>query len=102
MYGEAQQTLGRLHAKMVKEGLTPDEEVTWKEIRAMISQRVMDSAIEDLFDVKEPTGPEPKKARILASVVCRSCGEQVMETRARRFMEQDLCIPCFEELERRM
>jgi formylmethanofuran dehydrogenase subunit E len=100
-HGDAQQTLGRLHAKMQREGLSPEEETTWQEVRAMISKRTMDLDLAALFDVKAPTGPPPTKARILASLVCEDCGEPVMESRTRRFRERTLCIPCFDKLERR-
>lgn len=102
IFGDAQQTLGRLHAKMQKEGLTPDEEASWKEIRAMISKRLMDSDLDELFEIKEPAGPAPKKARILSSLFCENCGEGVMESRTRRLQDKTLCIPCFEQLERRL
>ena len=101
LYGQAQQTLGRLHAKMQQEGLSEEEEALWKQTRAMISQRIMDLDLEEVFEVKEPVGPAPKKARILSSLACEACGETVMESRTRRFQEQTLCIPCFETLEKR-
>ena len=101
IYGEAQQTLGRLHTKMQKEGLSAEEEKTWQEIRTVISKRIMDADLSVLFDVKEPSGPPPKKARILSSLICDRCGEPVMETRTRRFQEQMLCIPCFNTFENR-
>ena len=101
LHGEDQQTLGRLHVKMLKQGLTEEEEAAWKQTRAMVSKRIMDYTLEELFEVKEPAGPAPKKARILSSLVCEECGETVMESRTRRFQEQTLCIPCFEHLEKR-
>lgn len=45
---------------------------------------------------------EMGKARILASLMCDICGEAVMESRTRRFQGQTLCIPCFEDLARRL
>ena len=102
IYGDAQQTLGRLHAKMQKEGLTRSEDASWKEIREGISKRIMNADLEQLFEIKTVAGPPPKKARILASLVCEACGETVMESRTRRFQEQTLCIPCFEAFEDRL
>ena len=61
----------------------------------------MESALTELFEVKTPVEPVPQKARILASLVCEACGETVMETRARHFGGQLLCIPCFEASEKR-
>ena len=101
LFGEDQKELGRLHAKQQSQGLTEEEEARWHEIRAGISDRIMSADLEELFEVKEPAGPPPKSARILASLVCEKCGESVMESRTRRFREQTLCIPCFGELDNR-
>jgi formylmethanofuran dehydrogenase subunit E len=101
LHGDAQQTLGRLHIKMLKEGLSPEEEAAWQEVRATISKRTMDLDLAALFEVKAPDAPAPEKARILASLVCEDCGEPAMESRTRRFQERTLCIPCFDKLERR-
>lgn len=101
MMGDAQQTLRKLHRKMLSEGLTADEEAAMKEARAMITNHIMKSDLADLFEIKKPEGPVPQKARILSSMVCDKCGESVMESRTRRLQEQTLCIPCFESLEKR-
>jgi formylmethanofuran dehydrogenase subunit E len=101
LYGEARVTLGRLHKKMQGEGLTEEEEKVWSETRAAIAKRTMESALADLFKIEPPVDPIPKKARIVSSLICESCGESVMETRTRRFQEQVVCIPCFENMEKR-
>jgi formylmethanofuran dehydrogenase subunit E len=98
---EEGQALGRLHKKLIGEGLTDDEESEWHRIRADYATRVMDADLEELFELKEPTESVPKKARILSSLVCEQCNELVMESRTRRFQEQTLCIPCFEAQEQR-
>jgi len=64
-----------------------------------ISERIMESGLEGLFEVKEPIWEIPRKARILSSLVCQSCGEPAMESRTRRLRERTLCIPCFERLD---
>jgi formylmethanofuran dehydrogenase subunit E len=100
-YGEAAATLGKLGRKMREAGLTQEEEKLWSETRAAVSRRIMESDLTDVFEIKTPYAPIPKKARILTSLTCESCGETAMETRTRRFQDQVLCIPCFEALERR-
>ena len=100
-FGENGQTLGRLHQKMQTEGLTEEERAEWHDIREGIARRVMDSRLEELFDVKAPDGPAPKRARILTSLICERCGEPAMESRTRRFQDRTLCLPCFELLETR-
>ena len=100
-YGNRGSDMGKLHKKMLEQGLTKEEEEAWHEARAEASKRIMDSALTDLFEIKEPLGPVPRKARIMSSMVCESCGESVMESRVRHFGGQVLCIPCFEEMEKR-
>jgi formylmethanofuran dehydrogenase subunit E len=102
IYGDAQQTLGQLHRKMQAEGLTDEEETDLQQARAMIAKRIMESGLEELFDIRKPDGPVPQKARILSSLICEKCGESVMESRTRRLQDQTLCIPCFENMERKL
>jgi len=101
IYGDTGPLMRKLRHKMQAKGLSEQEEKTWKETRAAISKRIMESDMTQVFDFKTPEGEVPKKARILASLTCASCGEPVMETRTRRFNEQVLCIPCFEAVEKR-
>ena len=101
IYGDTGPLMRKLRHKMQAKGLSEQEEKTWKETRAAISKRIMESDMTQVFDFKAPEGEVPKKARILASLTCASCGEPVMETRTRRFNEQVLCIPCFEAVEKR-
>jgi formylmethanofuran dehydrogenase subunit E len=100
-YGNRGEDMGKLYKKMLEQGLTKEEEEAWNEARAATSKRIMDSALTDLFEIKEPAGPVPKRARIMSSMVCESCGESVMESRVRHFGGKVLCIPCFEEMEKR-
>jgi formylmethanofuran dehydrogenase subunit E len=101
VYGDTGPLMRKLHHKMQAEGLTQEEEKAWKDARAAVSKRIMDSGMDEVFEFKAPEGPVPKKARILASLTCGSCGEPVMETRTRHFNEQVMCIPCFEAAEKR-
>ena len=101
VFGEAGPALRELNRKVQEEGLSKEEEKTWSEIRERISRRIMETSLSEIFEIKEPTGPVPKKARMVASLVCESCGEPVMETRTRRFRDKVLCIPCFDAAEKR-
>lgn len=101
VYGDTGPLMRKLHHKMQTEGLSDAEEKTWKDTRIAISKRIMESDMDEVFEFKAPDGSVPKKARILASLTCASCGEPVMETRTRRFNDQVLCIPCFDVLEKR-
>ncbi len=55
-----------------------------------------------LFSYKEVPYTPPKKAQILQSFVCESCGEEMMESRARHYAGKTLCIPCFSEVEQKI
>jgi formylmethanofuran dehydrogenase subunit E len=99
--GSAGPALRELNRKVQEEGLTEEEEKTWREIREGISRRIMESDISEVFEIKEPVGPVPRKARMVASLVCESCGEPVMETRTRRLQGKVYCIPCFDAVEKR-
>ena len=101
IFGEAGPVLRELNRKVQEEGLTENEEKTWSEIREGISRRIMESDLSEVFDIKEPVDPVPKKARIVTSLVCESCGEPVMESRTRRLHDKIFCIPCFDAVEKR-
>jgi len=90
-----------LQKKKVKEGLIPEEQKRLKEIMAVRTKRIMGTRLDELFEVKPASGPVPRKARILESVICQACGEVTMEYRTRRLLGQTLCIPCFEAVEKR-
>jgi formylmethanofuran dehydrogenase subunit E len=81
--------------------LTEDEEKTWHQIRERISKHIMETNLPEIFEIKEPPALVPKKARMVASLICESCGEPVMETRTRRSRDKVLCIPCFDVVEKR-
>lgn len=49
----------------------------------------------ELFKVRRVKIDLPPEAKIYRSVVCASCKEKVMETRARLLGGDVLCIPCF-------
>ncbi len=101
VFGDAGPALRELSRKVQGEGLTEDEEKTWRRIREGISKHIMESDLSELFEIKEPAHPVPKKASLVGSQVCESCGESVMETRTRRFRDRVLCIACFDAVEKR-
>jgi formylmethanofuran dehydrogenase subunit E len=101
LYGEVGPAFRSLIRKMQQEGLTKEEEKTMQDFRERMKLHIMEADFDSLFEIKTPTEPVPKKARILSSLTCASCKESVMESRTRHFKDQILCIPCFEEAERR-
>ena len=101
IFEDAGPVLRELNRKVQEEGLTDEEKKTWSEIREGISRRIMEAELSEVFEIKEPGGPVPKKARMVISLVCESCGEPVLETRTRRLQDKVYCIPCFDAIERR-
>jgi len=101
IYGDNGAVMGKLHRKMLEQGLTDEEKQEWQESRAAVSRRIMESKLSELFELKTPAEHLPRMARILAPMICDACGETVMETRTRHFGGQLLCIPCFQNRESR-
>lgn len=97
---EPDDTLRALRKKMAKEKLSTGEQKKMEEAKALRTKRIMEADLGDLFEIRPVEGPMPKKARIMESLICQSCGEATMESRTRRFRGQILCIPCFEATER--
>ncbi|MGI6307483.1 MAG: FmdE family protein [Dethiobacteria bacterium] len=54
----------------------------------------------EVCQIQEVDTEIPEKARLFPSVTCTSCGEKVMEPRARLRDGQVVCIPCSEEYTR--
>ena len=81
--------------------LTLEERQRFWELHAARSRQILDLSLDELFALKEPEGNIPSHARVMDSVTCEGCSEQVMETRTRRFEGKTLCIPCFHQLEQR-
>jgi formylmethanofuran dehydrogenase subunit E len=86
----------------VRAGTATDvERKRFQTLHVQRALQVLQVPEEQLFIVREIHGTPPRKARIHESVTCANCGESAMETRIRRFKGQNLCIPCFDEAERR-
>ena len=75
---------------------TEEEKRRFAELHEQLSLRLLEVSPEELFDIRDVDAVPPSLARVHASVPCQRCGEEVMETRIRRFGGQELCQPCFE------
>lgn len=68
----------------------------FRELHVQRSEQVLAQDPEELYTVKPVDEGPPRRARIKESVLCARCGEEVMETRIRRFDGRELCQPCFD------
>jgi len=78
------------------------EQARLEELRRQMEESLMDTDLDQLFEVMEPNVAMPRNARILTSLVCEACGEETMESRTRRFDGQTLCQPCFNKVEQKV
>lgn len=90
-----------LRNRLGDENCTPEEQQRFSELHEARSQQILDTTLDELFELREPRENIPLHARIMDSLTCESCGELVMETRTRRIAGKTVCIPCFNQLEQR-
>jgi formylmethanofuran dehydrogenase subunit E len=100
-FGEPDPEWEALREKLGDDDPTPEERKRFWELHAVRSRQILDISLDELFDLEKPQGNIPSHARVMDSVACEGCSEQVMETRTRRFEGKTLCIPCFEQMEQR-
>ncbi len=77
----------------IKETLFANKELSREEL----IDYLLNSRVEDIFDIKRDSIPVPEYAQIGESIICYDCGEPTMDTRAREHEGVKLCIPCYEE-----
>lgn len=70
--------------------------------RETVRDRLMDLDLDEVFAVSPVIDPPARRAAVLQSLRCESCGEMVMESRSRRFGGKILCIPCFGLVEQKI
>jgi formylmethanofuran dehydrogenase subunit E len=98
-FGEPDPEWEALRDRLGDQDLGPEERQRFWELHAVRSRHILDLPLDELFQLKKPQGEIPRHARLMDSVACDSCAEQVMETRSRRFQGKTLCIPCFNQKE---
>ncbi len=98
-FGEPDPEWEALRERLGEEDLSLEERKRFWQLHAARSRQILDLPLDELFERKQPQGEIPRHARVMDSVACESCSEQVMETRTRRFKGKTLCIPCFQHLE---
>lgn len=68
--------------------------------RQALQRHILTAPLAELFDFKEPSYEVPDRARLLAAVVCRQCGESCTEQAARLQDGRTVCLDCFVAYER--
>lgn len=101
-WGESADDNSELFARIRSGQASPAESERFQIMQRQQVQAILDLPVERLFDMHTIEPRIPAKARVRDSVQCEACGEMVMETRIRLLGGRRLCIPCFEEDERRL
>jgi formylmethanofuran dehydrogenase subunit E len=76
--------------------LTPDEQQEYARMRERQCESILAAELDDLLECKGCDVPAPPRALMTDSLVCDTCGEEVMETKTRNFRGRILCLCCFE------
>lgn len=98
---ESDPEVAKLKQKQQTLGLDKDEAASLQEKRMDRINSILDDPVENVLLIEALSSPPPSPARSMPSLTCDRCHESTMESRTRRFMGQVLCIPCFENLDRR-
>lgn len=61
---------------------------------------LLNTAVEDLFEIKTPSFTLPERARIFTTVNCESCGEGAPENKIRLMEGKKVCLDCFQDYSR--
>jgi len=88
--------LADLRQKISSGEFTAEEQERFKQLSSEAMQQLLSEPLDNVVDVLEITYNIPEKARIFNSITCNSCGEKVMEPRARVENGEIVCIPCAE------
>jgi formylmethanofuran dehydrogenase subunit E len=99
-FDEQDPAMAKLRARVFSGKATKKEADEFYRRMEDISQAMLATPIEKMFEVKHVKAKIPEKARIFKSVKCSKCGEMVAESRARVQDGGFVCIPCFEEYSR--
>lgn len=79
---------------------TQEEKERFELARSKRVEEILHMPADDFCKVEEIDFNFPSKAKIFPSVQCSSCGESVMEPRARVRDGEIVCLDCFEEYSR--
>lgn len=61
---------------------------------------ILDTPMDEVFEIKKPGYPIPEEARLFPSVQCELCGESTAEPYIRLENGKKVCLDCFREYHR--
>ena len=61
---------------------------------------LLESNLEDVFDIEEVEYNPPPKAQIEESISCEICKELTMSSRMIDYQENKMCIPCYQKFKK--
>ncbi|MGM0689904.1 MAG: FmdE family protein [Bacillota bacterium] len=93
--------LTSLRKKISAGEATKEEKENFDRLMDKALQEYLAAPLEETVDFEMVECEPPLKARIFNSIQCASCGEKVMEPRARVKEGQAVCIPCADLYDRR-
>ncbi len=94
--------LANLRKKIFAGEAKEEEKEKFNQLMDKALQEYLAAPLEEVVDFIMVECELPSKARIFNSVQCTSCGEKVMEPRARVKEGQAVCIPCADFYDRRV
>jgi formylmethanofuran dehydrogenase subunit E len=77
-----------------RQGATPEELHRFHHLWAAIARRELQTPLEDQFHIHHLTITMPEYARIVDSLICAACGEQMMASRSVEGNGRTLCRVC--------
>ena len=95
-----QEAVSALREKIAAGNASDEDKANLKEMSDEMVKDYLAKPLGEVCSVTEITYDIPEKARIFPSVTCFSCGEKVMEPRARLQDGKAICIPCAGNYER--
>ncbi len=94
--------LNEMRKKVMSGEANEQEKKAFAEKMAEALQAFLTRPAEETVDIQWVEQEIPEKARIFNSLICESCGEKVMEPRARVREGKMVCLPCADDYESRI
>jgi len=94
MTNSGSEEMRSLRRKVLGGTASPEERERYYSCQLARTQKILLCPEDSLLSVKKIRAEVPEKARLFDSYTCASCGEMVMEPKARLKEGKIVCIPC--------